>query len=198
MTKQISYFKNHIETERKQNKNWKRSIEDSTYSDEAKAEHLQRISDKDLTLDHYEYALKTSFALSNIDFDIVSLKWPSIFERFKEIGQEVGYRTIYAALCSQAHNDAEDSLNKIMARITENVSGMEEAQWIEQYNFSLYMALTALDYHTFASIMYIAKFEIDVKEMIELKHSITNSILYIIDNGPRMISEKIKIESAKV
>lgn len=198
MTKQISYFKNHIETERKQNKNWKRSIEDSTYSDEAKAEHLQRISDKDRTLDHYEYALKTSFALSNIDFDIVSLKWPSIFERFKEIGQEVGYRTIYAALCSQAHNDAEDSLNKIMARITENVSGMEEAQWIEQYNFSLYMALTALDYHTFASIMYIAKFEIDVKEMIELKHSITNSILYVIDNGLRMVSEKIKIESAKV
>ncbi|HHR1158751.1 TPA: DUF5677 domain-containing protein [Raoultella ornithinolytica] len=194
MAKQISYFKNHLETERKQNQNWKRSIEDSSYSDEAKADHLQRFADKDRILDQYEYALKTSLALNNIDFDEVDLKWPSIFDRFKEIGQEVEYRTIYAALCSQTHNDAEDSLNRIMSRITANVNGMEEAQWIEQYNFSLYMALTALDYHAFASAMYLAKFGIDVKEIIDLKNNIIQSILYIIKNGPHLVSEKIKLK----
>ncbi|QKJ61139.1 DUF5677 domain-containing protein [Serratia fonticola] len=196
MTKQISYIKHHLETERKQNKNWKRSIEDSSYPDDAKAYHLQRISDKDRCLDHYEYGLKTSLALSNVEFDAVDSKWPSIFDRFKEIKDEVGYRTIYAALCSQAHNDAEDSLNKIMARITENVSGMEEAQWIEQYNFSLYMALIALDYHAFASAMYIAKFGINADEIIKLKNRVAESILNVVENGPRLILENIRFESA--
>lgn len=192
MTKLISYFKYYIETEYKQNQNWKRSIEGSSYSDEDKACHLEKIANKNWALSEYEYALKTSLALNCIDFDSVVLKWPSIFERFKEIGKEVEYRTVYVALCSQAHNDAEDSLNKIMARITANVNGMEDAQWIEQYNFSLYMALTALDFHTLASAMYIAKFGINTKEIMELKNSIIKSIIYVIENGFRQVSEKIE------
>lgn len=191
MTKQIAYFKHHLATERKQNQAWRRSIESSSYPDNAKAHHLQRISDKDDALDNYEYGLKVSLALCDVDFDVVESKWPSIFDRFREIGDEVGYRTVYAALCSQAHNDAEDILNKIMARITENVSGMEDAQWVEQYNFSLYLSLTALGYHAMASAMYIAKYEIDVKEIIELKHRITDSIVKVVEHGPRLVSEKM-------
>lgn len=194
MAKQIAYFKHHLATERKQNQTWKRSIEDSSYPEDAKAHHLQRISDKNNTLDHYEYGLKTSLALCNVDFDAVDSKWPSIFDRFKEIDDEVGYRTVYAALCSQAHNDAEDILNKIMARITANVSGMEEAQWVEQYNFSLYLALMALNYHAMASAMYIAKFGINAKEIIELKHGITDSIVKVVEHGPRLLSENISFD----
>tara|TARA_R110000868_G_scaffold95941_10_gene263864 strand:+ start:2218 stop:3078 length:861 start_codon:yes stop_codon:yes gene_type:complete len=193
MTKQIAYFKHHLATERKQNKTWKQSVEDSSYPEEAKAHHIQRISDKDNALDHYEYGLKKSLALCNVDFDAVNSKWPSIFDRFKEIGEEVGYRTIYVALCSQAHNDAEDILNKIMARITANVTGLEEAQMIEQYNFSLYLALTALDYHAFASAMYIARFGIDATEIIDLKHRITESTVKVVEHGPRLVSERIKV-----
>lgn len=191
MTKQISYLKHHLAAERKQNQLWKRSIESSSYPDDAKAHHLQKISDKDDTLDHCEYGLKTSLSLCNVDFDAVESNWPSIFDRFKEIDDEVGYRTVYAALCSQAHNDAEDILNRIMARITANVEGMEEAQWVEQYNFSLYLSLTALGYHAMASAMYIAKFEIDAKEIIELKHRITDSIVKVVEYGPRLVSERM-------
>lgn len=194
MTKQIAYFKHHLATERKQNQTWKRSIEDSSYPADAKAHHLHRILEKNSTLDHYEYGLKTSLSLCNVDFDAVDSKWPSIFDRFKEIGEEVGYRTVYAALCSQAHNDAEDILNKIMARVTANVCGMEEAQWVEQYNFSLYLALTALDYHAIASAMYIAKFGIDAKEIIELKRGITESIVKVVEHGPRLVSEKLTFD----
>lgn len=193
MNKQIAYFKHHLATERKQNQAWKRSIKESSYPDEAKAYHLQKITEKDESLDHYEYGLKTSLALCDVDFDAVDSKWPNAFDRFKEIGEEVGYRTVYAALCSQAHNDAEDILNKIMARITANVSGMEEAQWVEQYNFSLYLALTALDYHALASAMYIAKFGIDAKEIVELKHGITESIVKVMEHGPRLVSENIRV-----
>lgn len=191
MTKQISYFKHHLATERKQNQAWKRSVEESSYPDNAKVHHLEKISEKDKSLDVYEHALKTSLALCDVDFDAVDSKWPNVFERFKEIGDEVGYRTVYAALCSQAHNDAEDVLNKIMARITSNASGMKEAQWVEQYNFSLYLALTALDYHAFASAMYIAKFGIDAEEIVELRHGITESIAKIVEHGPRLVTENI-------
>lgn len=195
MAKQIAYFKHHLATERKQNLAWRRSVENSSYPGEVKVHHLQRIADKDDTLDHYEYGLKTSLALCNVDFDAVVEKWPSIFDRFREIGEEVGYRTVYAALCSQAHNDAEDILNKIMARITANIGGMEEAQWIEQYNFSLYLSLTALNYHAMASAMYIARFGIDVKEIIELRQGITDSLVKVVEFGPRLVSEKMSYKN---
>lgn len=194
MTKQIAYFKHYLTTERRQNQSWRKSIEDSSYPDDAKKHHLQKILDKDDVLYRYEYGLKTSLALCGVDFDAVESKWPSIFDRFREIGEEVGYRTVYAALCSQAHNDAEDILNKIMARITTNVSGMEDAQWVEQYNFSLYLSLTSLRYHAMASAMYLAKYGIDAKAIIQLRQGVTDSIVKVIEHGPRLVSEKMSYD----
>ena len=37
--------------------------------------------------------------------------WPKIGERFRVVGSELDYRVLYAAMCSQAHNDAEDLFN---------------------------------------------------------------------------------------
>lgn len=193
MGKQIAYFKNHLTTERKQNKNWRVSVQESEYPQNVKEHHFQKIVDKEASLDHYENGLRESLALADVDFDAVNLKWPIIFDRFREIKNEVGYRTVYAALCSQAHNDAEDVLNKIMSRIIDNVSGMEEAQWIEQYNFSLYLLLTAIDYHIMASAMYIAKFDISVNELLKCKEQIIESIVMVTEHGPRLVSEKIKV-----
>lgn len=193
MAKQIAYFKNHLNTERKQNRNWKLSVEKSEYPKKAKEHHFRKIEDKENSLNHYENGLRQSLALAGVDFDAVDLKWPSIFDRFKEIDNEVGYRTVYAALCSQAHNDAEDVLNKIMSRIIDNVSGMEEAQWIEQYNFSLFLLLTAIDYHIMASAMYIAKFGIKPDKLIQYKKKILDSALLVTKHGERLVKEKIKV-----
>jgi hypothetical protein len=193
MGKQIAYFKNHFTVERKQNRNWRLSVEESEYPQEAKEHHFKRIDEKEISLNGYEVGLRESLKLAGVDFDAVDLKWPSIFDRFKEIDNEVGYRTVYAALCSQAHNDAEDVLNKIMSRIMDNISGMEDAQWIEQYNFSLYFLLTAIDYHIMASIMYIAKFGIKPDKLVECRMKIIDSLVLVTEQGPRLIQEKIKI-----
>ena len=184
MTKQIAYFKHHLATERRQNKLWRLSIDESSYSDVAKTHHLQKILDKDDALDFYESGLKESLALCGVDFDAVDSKWPSIFDRFREIDKEVGYRTVYVALCSQAHNDAEDILNKIMVRVIEGVEGLEDARQVEQYNFSLQLSLVSLEYHAMASIMYISKFGIDPKEILELWKEIFNSAAKIAEHGP--------------
>ena len=197
MGKQISYFKNYLETERKQNRNWKLSVEQSDYPISAKAHHLDKIAEKNTSLDHYETMLRQSLRLANIDFDAVTLKWPSIFDRFREIGDEVGYRTVYAALCSQAHNDAEDILNGIMSRVTLNIDGLEEAQRIEQYNFSLYMILTALGYNVKSAAMYISKFDISSKTIIDLYFKVMETLSVVVENGPRMIKEQIKVSESK-
>ena len=107
----LSYFKSHIETERKQNKNWALSVENSAYPEEAKDEHRQRIKNKYEALNQYERVVTEAFSQINRNYASASNTWPSIFDRFKAIGKEVDYRTVYAALCSQAHNDAEDLLN---------------------------------------------------------------------------------------
>ncbi|EIZ1170178.1 hypothetical protein MOV00_000252 [Vibrio vulnificus] len=194
MSKQIAYFKNYLVTERKQNKNWKESVEASSFPQAGKDHHLQTILEKEGALNHYEEALRESLRLAGVDFDAVDLKWPSIFDRFKEIGEEVGYRTVYAALCSQAHNDAEDILNKIMARVIDNVSGMEEAQWIEQYNFSLYLMLRALDYQITASAMYVAKFNIKVDALVQLKKEVIETTSLVIEQGPELVRERITVK----
>jgi hypothetical protein len=191
MSKQIAYFKNYLVTERKQNKNWKVSVEASNFPQAVKDHHLQKILEKESALKHYEEVLRESLRLAGVDFDAVDLKWPSIFDRFKEIDEEVGYRTVYAALCSQAHNDAEDILNKILVRVIDNVSGMEEAQWLEQYNFSLYLILRALDYQITASAMYVAKFNIKVDALIQLKKEVIETTTLVLEQGPEMVCERI-------
>lgn len=40
--------------------------------------------------------------------------WPKIADRFKAVGNEVDHRVLYAAMCSQTHNDAEDLFNTIV------------------------------------------------------------------------------------
>ena len=145
-----------------------------------------------MALNQYDDGLRKSLALVGVNYDSSILKWPtSIFDRFREIGKEVGYRTVYVALCSQAHNDAEDILNSFMARVISNVSGMEDAQFVEQYHFSLYMLLTAIEYHVMASAMYIAKFEISAIELIAICHEVIENIILVTENGARAVTERI-------
>jgi hypothetical protein len=194
MGKQIAYFKNYLETERKQNTTWRASVASSGHSDELKSYHFEKIDQKHTALNNYEEMLRESLSLVQVDFDNSNVKWPSIFDRFREINDEIGYRTVYTALCSQAHNDAEDALNKIYARVCASIDGLDEAHFIEQYNFSLYMTLMAIKYHIFASAMYIAKLEINAESLMEQYRKIMDSIILVTENGPRLIREKITIK----
>jgi hypothetical protein len=196
MGKEIAYFKNHLKTEQKQNRNWKKSIDKSDYPPEAKERHLEGINQKDEILNLYDDMLRQSLAFEGVDYDSSNLRWPSIFDRFREVGDEVGYRTVYAALCSQAHSDAEDILNQILSRVVK-VEGssrtqLEEARKVEQYRFSLYMILTTIKYHIYASIMYIGKFEISVpSELIDLHKELVESLLTMDQSHEQVLSEII-------
>lgn len=163
----LSYFRSHIETERKQNRNWQSSVNASKYPEAAKDTHRQRIKSKGEALLGYEHVLQEAFSQIGIKYSAVNKEWPSIFDRFKAINKEVDYRTVYIALCSQAHNDAEDLLNDFVHGV-QQIEGAHEMQASENQNFSLYMVLTALAFLAEATVVYLAKYNLNVNEPFQL------------------------------
>ena len=153
----LIYFKNYISTERGQNRNWRNSVANSKHPKSSKDTHFERIANKDLALNRYEYILTEAFGQIGIDYSKTSESWPSIFDRFREIDKELEYRTVYAALCSQAHNDPEDLLNEFVHGVLQT-PGMKEAQDFENKNFARYMVLVALAFHIESTGIYLAKF----------------------------------------
>jgi hypothetical protein len=162
----LTYFRSYIEMERKQNRSWLASVNASAYPEEVKNTHRQRIQNKDVALNTYEHVLTEAFSQIGIAYGDVGRDWPSIFDRFKSINKEVEYRTVYAALCSQAHNDAEDLLNDFVHGVRQ-IGGAHESQAAEDQNFSLYMVLTALSFLAEATVIYLAKFNLDVNERFQ-------------------------------
>jgi hypothetical protein len=160
----ISYFKNHFVVEFKQNVNWKSSVDTSGADERIKEYHRGLITNKNDALRNYEAILNKSMQDKGININAYDAKWPSAFDRFRLINDEIGYRTIYTALCSQSHNDPEDLLNHLLCRTINNV-GFTSAKKEEQYFFSLYMVLQAIKYHIMASAMYLGKLGISCKDL---------------------------------
>lgn len=162
----LTYFRSHIEMERKQNKQWQASVNSSRYPESAKHSHRIRIANKESALSGYEKVLAEAFSQIGLHYSAASKEWPSVFDRFKAIGKEVAYRTVYAALCSQAHNDAEDLLNDFVLGVMQ-VEGADRVQGAENKNFSLYMVLTALAFLVEATLVYLVKFNLDANERFQ-------------------------------
>ncbi|TCK90845.1 DUF5677 domain-containing protein [Paraburkholderia sp. BL9I2N2] len=194
----IAYFRLYLATERDQNKSWLKSVEKSNGPNEEKEYHRDCIRKKYENLDVCENALRESFSIMGIDFDSRRGSWPSIFDRFCKINKEIDYRTIYAALCSQAHNDPEDILNNLMSRIIQ-IDGIEEngyaqAVEIEQYFFSLNMVLTAISFYVEATAMYLAKYNIPVsKNIIPILIKTKDLIIDLQTNSKSRIANPVRL-----
>ena len=193
----ISYFKYHIKTERLQNKKWRESVNNSSESEEYKINHINLIDNKEKSLDSYEKMLRESFSIIDIDYDATNSNWPSIFDRFKKVNMEIKYRTLYAALCSQSHNDAEDSLNNLMARIVQ-IEGIEIEKGVEaeKYIFSLEMVLSCIQLWIEAAIMFLAKYEIKMSnELFDVWKRASTNIMTLNKNKPEFINNAMKYKA---
>jgi hypothetical protein len=71
--------------------------------------HRIEISRKKEAVDHQE-AIVAAF-VNDAGITRPAQPWPKIGERFRAVGSEIDYRVLYAAMCSQTHNDAEDLFN---------------------------------------------------------------------------------------
>lgn len=149
-----SYFLDYVATEREQNRKWLASVNTSGHTEEYKEHHRQRIQRKEISLDTYEKFIREIFG----EHAQNPGKWPSLFDRFKIIGKEVEYRTVYASLCSQAHNDAEDLLNDVISCIS---TEFEVRQKNENVRFAVFMSVLVVSALTEAAAVYIAKYRIN-------------------------------------
>lgn len=134
----VNYFRNYVATERKQNQKWLNDLGNET--GQWQNEHRQRIRDKEVALKGYEKFIDGHVEHQNLSVGTSS--FPNLFERVSETSHKVNYRTVYAAMCSQTHHDAEDILNFYIAL---SLSGNNYEDLENEANcFGIYIILTAM------------------------------------------------------
>lgn len=109
-----AFFANHLRETERQIRQWK-----------VAALHLPSAAQA-LHLEACEYRGRASNVLGQLVAQINSEllgpqnppDWPNIVGRFDAIGDQVGYRTFYARLCSEPHLDAEETLRFIFGRVS--------------------------------------------------------------------------------
>jgi hypothetical protein len=158
------YFSSYIATERRQNKLWLEAI--SGYSEDSRKIHLSGMARKEKVLKGSEQILESFF--QKIGFTDSKAFWPSLFDRFKSLGKAASYRTVYAAMCSQAHNDAEDLLNKFLVYSIGDAE-MRTALASETSNFSQMLIYFGLQYYLEANLVYAMAFGLSEAENEVLK-----------------------------
>ncbi len=84
---------------------------------------------------------------------------PKIEKRFESLGLSDIYRTVYARLGSEAHNDAEETLRYVLLVVCNNQK-LKEDMGIETISFSKMMVYYAASYYIQTVIKYADAFQI--------------------------------------
>jgi hypothetical protein len=134
----LAYFHYYLEGVDRQVEKWRAQIGDLG-PDEAKIHRLA-----------IEQRLAANSGLRQVVNAIGSKtkeRWPpSIEQRFKHIGDSVGYRTFYARMSSETHADAEETLRYFVGKVTANPSLLDamalETVWTTR--FYIYYAVSFL------------------------------------------------------
>ena len=135
------FFRAYVGNEREQNRKWNNDIED--VPPDVQREHRSRIDQKNLALDSYD-RLIDGFLHHCGTSPEESDRWPNLIDRLSEIGRRVEYRTVYAAMCSQAHHDAEDLLNNLLVNSLVEDNGETQRMEQEADSFSVFLVLFGL------------------------------------------------------
>ena len=152
------YFAYYFEHEQTEIDGWTKATFNLT--GDAKKAHQLATTEKRNRINELREA--TDFSLSQAGLPTIKSlvkKWPKIWERFKFLGLEVDYGTVYAALCSQTHSDAEDLLNYFFAATSDNQRLLDEIA-VNTVNFSRFMLYFAVKYYVVVAGGYAIRFEL--------------------------------------
>ena len=140
----MQYFSKYIKQEREQNRKWRKAAE--SLPEQVGKEHKNRVTQKDDSLRSYEESLK-QFA-SHLGMEFPPAKgFPNFITVCESLEKSIDYRTVYMAMCSQTHHDAEDSLNRLLAGISDNADNLEKTLRLETNNFSYFLIIYAVRYY---------------------------------------------------
>jgi hypothetical protein len=153
-----AYINNYFDNVDKQIKLWHETTSHMTY-EKAKV-HLKAIENRHKANNE----MKKIFSHANAQMKELkgvtgTENWPSrIVNRFEALGLSDTYRTVYARLSSEAHNDAEETLRYVLAVLSNN-QGLKESMGIETLNFSKMMIYYAASYYVRTAITYAEVFQ---------------------------------------
>jgi hypothetical protein len=120
--------------------------------------HLAGLRQKTSVIEKQGHLVDEIFGLIGVG-PRIDEKWGTIFDRFDAVGEAIEYRTTYAALCSQAHNDAEDLINALTIRATGD-SAQERALQRETHAFSWFAVTLGLRHYARAAADIWKHFEL--------------------------------------
>ena len=167
-----SFIKNYINKENERIRKWKNTA--ILLNGIEKETHLEMANIRQATID----AIDNKEIWNNFEIDITkeTLNWPNIFELFKQTGSELDYRTIYAMMCAQVHSDAGDIINRILARVLEQMTESKiyiENNLLEEKTFSLFMIQFGIRYFLDGLIQYSKVFLLSNSEKVLRKYKST-------------------------
>ncbi|ATW02367.1 DUF5677 domain-containing protein [Sphingorhabdus sp. YGSMI21] len=135
------FFQYYVRQEREQNRKWSNDVEAEPPT--VRKDHEKRISQKNEAMDAYEKFIDLFVEHCGIDLETAK-NWPGLIDRLTALGRRIDYRTVYAAMCSQSHHDAEDVLNHFFANSVVGADDIAERMEREANIFSIFMVLFGL------------------------------------------------------
>lgn len=121
-------------------------------------------------------------------------KWPAqVSERFRELDDEVTYRTVYARLCSETHFDAEETLRYGLGQL--GGDELLERMALETIGFTRLMVSIAVSYYLHAAIDYASRYNMraavrECQAGLDVMRRISEVLSEHIDVGQRGAAEE--------
>ena len=114
--------------------------------------------------------------------------WPNLIDRLSALDRRLEYRTVYAAMCSQAHHDAEDILNKFIAICHPDFEHLAPRMEREADTFSVFMVLFGLRWfleaiHDVCSSLGFPTVVIEAKASLARLHRELEAMTRHLDSG---------------
>ena len=159
-----SYFNSYLCQEERQNVKWEEEL--ANLSDTSEIEiHRNSIRNKRSALRTQRQFVDESFAQMGVDITKPE-SWGSLSNRFDAIDRAIEYRTVYAALCSQAHGDAEDLINEFVIK-SQTDAELEKRLLDETRAFSWFAVTLSLRQYSAAVAAYLIAFDLakDTQEL---------------------------------
>lgn len=140
----VQYFEHYIGQEREQNRKWQKEL--AALPDKWRSDHNARIRDKNEALDNM--ALFVEHFAQTVGVKYPSEKgYPNFIGICTALNKAIDYRTVYMAMCSQAHHDAEDILNDLIVGLAPNQEKLSAQLERETNNFSIFLVLHSIRYY---------------------------------------------------
>jgi hypothetical protein len=152
------YIRSYLTHEQKEVTHWEQAV--ATLGENEQADHLVAIAQKKEGIRIWTDFFSGFYPPEILIPEITQQPWPKIGGRFADLGEEIHHRVLYAAMCSQTHNDGEDLINEMMVRVAGDPRLKNRMREENEY-FARELTYGAAEFILQAGIEYTAAYGMD-------------------------------------